>query len=158
VVHKYTTYFVTVMINMTTTGDSTFSFGPRTNFGAGPRAQTLVAGDIDGDGKTDLLAASDSATGGLFNIRLNATPNNAITPVFNAPGDISGANRVGGIADINGDGKMDLVGYLTTGSVNEINVRLNTTPVGGALQFGATQTIITSVQTAGIAVADVNGD
>src|SRR5262249_54442026 len=163
-VHKYFTYFVTVMINLTSPGDTTFSYGPRTNFDAGPRAQTLVAGDLNGDGKTDLLAAANSGVG-LFIPLLNATPNNAATPVFTSVGGIGGiggvggANMVGAIADVNGDGRMDLVGYMTSGSVNEIVMQLNTTPAGApTMQFAPVQTIITSVQTAGIAVADVNGD
>src|SRR5206468_2863233 len=152
-------YTVTVMINLTTTGAAAFAFGPRTNFNTSPGPLSLVSGDANGDGKPDLLTAGTTATGGVYNIMLNATAQGATTPAFTDGGAPAGATMAAALADVNGDGKVDLVGTGFGPGANSINIRLNTTPTGGAtLQFAASQNIATSQDISDIAVADVNGD
>src|SRR5262245_60718532 len=92
-------YTVTVMINLTTAGAATFSFGPKTNFNTSPLPLSLVAGDINGDGKTDLLTAGTTPTGGVYNILLNTTAQGSTTPAFTDGGSPAGATLAVALAD-----------------------------------------------------------
>ena len=152
VVNKYSNN-VTVMINRTDAGETTFLFGPRTYFGLTVYPQSLAVGDVNGDGKPDLLSAS--TTGGIFKILLNGTDNGAITPVFTDGGLPYGSGAAVAMLDVNGDGKADLVGV----SSDSVAVRLNKTPGGSStLEFELPQYISTSPATSAVTVADVNGD
>src|SRR5262245_9775841 len=114
------------------------AFPQRFTWPGGQADATLIPGDVDGDGKTDLLAVMNGLSTGTpgSGVRvqiLNATGNaaspttsgyvNAFTmgsqsPPFAGTGEDSGLWRT---ADVDGDGRMDLLHLSSNGS--ELTIR-----------------------------------
>lgn len=110
----------------------------------------LAAGDVNGDGRPDLVT-TNSTTGGV-----SVLLNSATAPgTFVAAGiyDNGGIGRGIILADVNGDGRLDLV----AGNSNTVGIALNSATRPGT--FGTATTYSgggTSLE--GLAVGDVNGD
>jgi hypothetical protein len=130
------------------TNNGTGGFGSNATYNAGilPQ-QCVVAADINGDGKVDLISANgltDTLTvltnngSGIFGI--NATYNAGVYPFFVTA------------TDINGDGKLDLV--CANAGTNTLTVLTN----NGSGGFGFNATLAVGNGPRSIAVADVNGD
>ncbi len=128
----------------------------------------VAAADINGDGKSDLIV--NSATDAVVSVLLNTTAAGATTPTFAArqtfPSGGPGINDTAGdsglfeemaAADVNGDGKPDV---LTLNPVNStVSVLLNTTPAGAATaSFAAQRAFATGLYPSALAVGDFNGD
>lgn len=106
--------------------------------------------DLDGDGKPDIIfAQGTSHPVGIFR---NTSPGGTLS--FTAASYLTGFNSSYiSIADIDGDGKKDLVGVA--GSL--LAIRRNTsTP--GTISFAPAVTFLTSVADQRIVVADMNND
>ncbi len=91
-------------------GNGTFRAGPITSIGAGFFATQIVAGDFNGDGKTDLAIADGSRTASL-NVLLGKGDGTFLSPLPSSAGAVVG--MVAG--DFNGDGKLDLIWAETQG-------------------------------------------
>ncbi len=87
--------------------------------------RTVLSGDINGDGKTDILAMN---TSGQWWAALNT--GSSFTPVYLGSWDPSAGWQAIQLADVNGDGRMDVVGMtsgggwwasLVTGSDNNLS-------------------------------------
>lgn len=128
-----------------------FTFGNSIDAGAG-----VGAGDLDNDGKPELLVSD--AFGARFHIlKNNSTPG---TISFSQLGIINTGqyNNSMQVADLNLDGKNDLVWKMTGGS---IRIRLNTN-TGGPLSVDdfPAEIVLTSELGAGggMTINDINGD
>jgi hypothetical protein len=124
--------------------------------GTGPRDMT--AGDLDGDGKLDIVAAN-SAVNSLSVLRNTSPGAGSISFANSLDVALMGNSYPSGVAlgDLDGDGKLDLV----TLSINNnyVVVALNTsTP--GAISFAPVAYISTGANTRPVfvTVADLNGD
>lgn len=111
----------------------------------------LIASDIDGDGKTDLLI-SNAATphvGVLLNTSTKAVLSYATESVFTLP------EPAGNIAagDLDGDGKPDLVGCGPT----MLTYRLNTS-MPSSVSFAPAQVIPPGFGVCKVRITDFNGD
>ena len=123
---------VSVFLNTTTTGATTPSLATRTDFATGSQPAAVSLGDLNGDGKPDLVTANAS---GSVSVLLNTTSTGATSPTFAAKVDLSTPNEHPSsvaCSDINGDGKLDLVvaaegPFATAGAVT---IFLNTTANG----------------------------
>ena len=142
--------------------DSAVSIGPsptfsaQQTFGAGNIPYAVVAADVNGDGRPDLIVANLSNT---VSILLNNTAPGASTPSFAAPQTFAAGNNPHGVtvADVNGDGKVDVI--VANFNDNTVSLLLNTTAPGATTpSFSAQQTFATGTGPYSIAAADVNGD
>ena len=125
-------------------GDGAGGFSNRADFGVDSYPRSVAVGDFNGDGKPDLVTASNilgtvtvllgDGTGGFGN---------------RAAFGVGSAQSVA-IGDFNGDGKADLV----TAGYNTVGVLLGT----GTGSFGANTNFAVGSNTYSVAVGDFNGD
>lgn len=134
------------------------SFAGKVDSSVSLTAVTLIkSGDINGDGKPDLIVGS--ANNGTWYVFLNTTAANATMPTFSPPFRFSGVLGVTGmaIADFNGDGKID----VALGDViSEIKVFNNTTMTGATTPTFSSPLTLASITnfTNFLRVVDFNND
>jgi hypothetical protein len=107
-------------------------FGPPVSFPAGGLPQRMAVGDFNGDGKPDLAVSLDSTSSpGHLAILLNDG-----TGKFGAPNlvTLSGAPIQPVVADVNNDGKLDIVTALSTGTTDAMVAVLLGNGTGGFTQ------------------------
>jgi hypothetical protein len=130
---------------LTGKGDGTFNAAKITNFGE--TANALAAGDFRGDGKLDLVMASDLGSNTVTVLAGNGDGTFATAPAVPAAGVLPLALATG---DFNGDGKPDLAAAGPGG----VAVLLG----NGNGTFRTGPTLTTNLSPTAIAVGDFNGD
>lgn len=117
-------------------------------------SRSVATGDIDGDGKIDLVIGSNAtaSTSILRNIGTNGSP------VFNGKIDLdSGINAVAVLAtDVDGDSKLDVV-IANAGGANTLSVLRNTSTPGN-ISFAPRVTFATGNQPVSLAAGDLDAD
>lgn len=136
--------------------DTALSFDGGTNGGSFlPNAYKVVAGDLDGDGKPELIVSYINTNGYVALYRNNSTPGNiafankvdiAVGP---SPGDIE-------VGDLDGDGKNDLV--VANSNASQIVSVLHNRSSLGNLIFDPRVDYATDGLVASVAIGDVTGD
>jgi len=129
-------------------GDGTF--GTAANFGAGQSPVYVVAGDFNGDGKLD-LAVTNSA-GNNVSIMLGRGDGTFGPPTNFATGKTPEFIAVG---DLNGDGKLDLAVANSAEGTGTVSVLFGK---GDGTFQPAVSLATNAFESAGIAIADFNGD
>ncbi|MBS1493076.1 MAG: T9SS type A sorting domain-containing protein [Bacteroidetes bacterium] len=149
--------YIAIFLNTTTPGASSASFSTHTDFAMGNGPRVVEIGDVNGDGKPDLIT-----TNGLDNIAsifLNTTTPGASTPSFSARTDFATGNEPQEIclADFNGDGKIDFA--TSNGISNNVSVFFNTTAPGASVPTFSGPTNFAGMGICwAITSADFNGD
>jgi hypothetical protein len=145
-------------------GDGTFQTPVTYNSGGGSYDQgggvnSVVIGDVNGDGNPDLVVANQNSTVGVLLGNGNGTFQTAVTYGSGGVGPVSVA-----VADLNGNGKLDIIVANNCAAANNCPGEFSPSSVGVLLNNGdgTFQTAVTystgGTETNSIAVADVNGD
>ncbi|MCS3801692.1 FG-GAP-like repeat-containing protein [Niastella sp. OAS944] len=144
---------VTVIRNTSVPG--TVSFAANKHFPGGPGAFGSATGDLDGDGKLDIAFANFVSTGtGSVQVLRNNSVGDTIRFDTTRYATGAGSTRVA-IADVDGDGKPDMV--VASSNSGIVSIFRNTTTSIGAVSF-APKVDLTAFNSNDIAVADLDGD
>ncbi len=156
---NYNSDTLSVLLNTTALAEGPLAFTDQQSFGTGNYPISVSTDDFNSDGKADLASANFSS--GTISVLLNTTAPGAGTATFAAKQDFSVGDepRSVAVADLNGDGKPDLVSANMYS--NNISVLLNTTTPGASTPtFAAKQDFGAGMddEPRSVAVADLNGD
>ena len=138
------------------------SFGPNQNLAAGDVPTIVVIADLDGDGKPDLVVANTfNHTVWIYqNISSNGTLAAAsfATPVVLPTSAGSQSPYYVEVADLDGDGKLDII--ASDYGDNLISIYRNVSTPGGLTtnSFAARLDFATGATPIGVAVRDLDGD
>ncbi|MEO7310427.1 MAG: FG-GAP-like repeat-containing protein [Chitinophagaceae bacterium] len=143
----------TVMIlRNTSPAAGSVSFAPKITFPCGTIPVSVTSGDIDGDGKADLVTANSSNTVSI--LRNTSTVGTiSFAPKTDAITDPDPRSCI--IGDLDGDGKAEVVTANYGGTT--ISIFHNTSTVG-AVSFGTQQILIVPDHPQAIGMGDINGD
>ncbi len=153
---------VSVYRNTSTPGviDAT-SFAARVNFTVGAMPRSVALGDIDKDGKADMVVAnSDALSTTMSVLRNTATPGAIDASSFAAKVDFTTGLGPRSVAldDVNGDGKLDVV--VSNFNANSISV-FNNTATSGSINSSSLDPKIdftTGNAPVSTVIGDLNGD
>jgi hypothetical protein len=148
---------VSVLINATPVGSALATFAPQQTFGTSLGPRSVAIGDLNKDGRADLVVGNQAA--GTVSVLLNTAAPGDKTVSFTTQQTF--ATRTGPVAlvvgDINSDGKPDLA--VTNLTANSVSVLLNTMDNGAAApSFALQQTLTTGPLPLSMAMGDLNGD
>ena len=148
---------VWVYLNTTPTGATVPSFSAPTTFAVSGQPVSLVAGDFNGDHKTD-LALADNFMGNTLSVMLNQTPTGASVPSFTSPVTFAAGNGPEAlvIGDFNGDNLPDIA--AVNNGDGTVAVLLDTTPTGATTPSFSAPATFTVGNPIAIAAGDFNGD
>jgi uncharacterized protein YjdB len=137
----------------------TINFSPKTDLAAGASPESVAIGDIDGDGKPDLVVVNSGSDN--VSVYHNTSSSGSITGTsFATPQTFAAGNSPHSLAigDIDGDGKPDMA--VTNFLDNTISVYRNTSSIGSitSASFATQQTFATGSRPRSVAIADLDGD
>lgn len=130
---------------------NTISFSPRTDLPAGSYPTDVEIGDMDNNGKPDLVASN------YYGHSFSIFPNSSMATVSFEPKievETYGDPQSMKLGDINGDGKPDVILANYNGTANIL--QNNGAP--GSFLFGSPVNFTGSTPRMGIAINDFNGD
>ena len=152
--------FVSVYRNTSIVGSVTAgSFEAKVDFTIGGNSPFIALGDIDGDGRPDMVVAC--RTGNVVSVFRNTSTSGSITAAsFESKVDFATGDGPDGVAigDIDGDGKPDLA--VTNYNSNTVSVFRNTGSPGSitAASFAPKEDLITGLQPYFAALGDLDSD
>jgi len=136
-------------------------FGARELISVGPGAAAphgLVAARLDGDGALDLVAADrTTASAGHVTVLLG-NGHGAFAPASGSPFAVLTAGALGplALADADGDGKLDVLAGVATGTAADAIATLRNT--GGGVLAEQPTPVATRAGLTGLAAGDLDGD
>ncbi|OON70459.1 hypothetical protein B0919_00020 [Hymenobacter sp. CRA2] len=142
------------------TENGTASFGGAIEKTTNANPANEVLGDVDGDGKLDLIVTNYGNGSGttisiLRNTGTNGVPNFANKQDFSVGTGATGPYNIA-IGDLDGDGKLDVV--TSNDATNNVSVFRNTSTGVGNIAFAAAQLITVGATPYGLFIGDVDGD
>jgi hypothetical protein len=147
---------VSVFLNSTPTGSAPTFVGAQ-SIPSGRRERLFAAiGDINGDGKPDIVAANGIAH--TASVVLNTTTMGGLLTTFSEKVEFStGRSTLVIVADLNGDGRPDIA--VGNKGIPLLSVLANTTPAGAAVPtFASNLDLPLAADPEALTSADLNGD
>ncbi len=144
------------VLRNTNSATQTYSFASAVNFVAGFQPVGLAIGDIDGDGKEDaaVINTNIDSTFGLSILRNTSVSGTvSFAPFVNFT--TGPAPRGIALADIDGDGKLDVV--VANQKRNTVSILRNNS-TSGVISFQAKVDFAVGNKPKGVAVGDLDGD
>ena len=126
------------------------AFPTNMEFAAGSGPVFIATGDFNGDGKPDLVVVSNAS--GQINVLLNTTTGGILSFAAPTPYTVGTQPFFVGVADVNGDGKLDLI--TANGGSNDISVLLG----NGNGTFAPATNFAAGRDPISVAAGDFNGD
>lgn len=157
VISNYNSANISVFLNTTTPGSSTFSFSTAVQFAAANKPTGLTLADINRDSKLDIAVATQGAN--AVAVLLNTTASGASTPSMATVQTFATPSTPVAMAsgDLNGDGASDLI--VTNSGADSVSVFLNNTTQGSStVQWRTRRDFATGASPESVAVGDINGD
>lgn len=148
---------VSVYLNTTVPGSNTVTFAAPQTFATGSAPYSVTVADLNNDGRPDLVVADTG--GSTVSVLVNLTVPGSMTAAFASQQTFAtgGTPHAVTAADINNDGKIDLV--VTNSNNNTVSVLLNTTAPGATtVGFDAPQSFTTGTEPDSVITGDINGD
>jgi hypothetical protein len=136
-------------------------FSTEQNFSTGTTEPNKIAatGDLDGDGKPDIIIADGSGTNIMLILR-NTGGNGTASFETALSINTGGYNTSLAVGDIDGDGKLDIV-EVNYNNSSYVKVYLNTTTAVGSISFAGPINLITDAaqyKLRNVAISDLDGD
>jgi len=157
VVSNYGSNSFSVFRNISTSGSITSgSFASSVDFSTGSNPGCVVIGDIDWDGKPDIVVANTANTFSIF--RNTSTLGSITTSSFATPINFSfGLNTFGiALGDIDGDGKLDIA-FTNWTQEKKVSILRNTS-TSGSISFDPKVDFTTGTNPYSVAFGDIDSD
>ena len=154
---NYSGTTATIARNTSVPGAISFATPASLTTGTGP--VDIIAADMDGDSKPDLLVTN--LTSGTFSVFHNsATPGTLTTASFGTAVNFATGTAPTGIAvaDLNGDGRPDVVVSNNLSNTLSLYRNLGTAGPVTASSFGAPLTVTTGAAPATVTIGDLDND
>lgn len=133
---------------------TTGSFDTRQDFATGVGAYNIYVGDVDGDGKRDVLVSNNN--GAKIGVFRNASTSGTISLATRVDLTATTGAAGMGMGDINGDGKPDIAVANYAG--NAVSVFLNTSSGIGNVSFATRRDFAAGTNPNFVTVDDLDGD
>jgi hypothetical protein len=154
---------VSVLRNTSTPGSiHAGSFAARVDFATGTGPVSITNGDIDGDGKSDIVVANTGINDASVSILRNTgSPGSIVAGSFAAPVDLTAGTEAFqsiAITDVDGDGKFDLV--VANSNDNTVSVWRNISSPGSitTASFATKVDFVTGSVPYFVIASDLDGD
>ena len=142
-----------ISILRNTSSAGIISFAPNQDMNTGVTTYAIAAGDLDGDGKPDLVSSSIADQ----NISVFRNTSSSGIVSFASKMDIASESSPYGIVigDIDGDGKPDIA--VVNATANSVSLFRNTSTIG-VISFAPKVDFITALFPQALAIGDFDGD
>ncbi|WP_264538481.1 beta strand repeat-containing protein [Flavobacterium sp. N1736] len=149
---------ISIYRNISASGSITSaSFAAKVDFAVTDTPRKMAVGDFDGDGKLDIVAVNFGTSLLVSVLRNTSSGTGNINFAAQMTFAVAGANPLSvGIADIDGDGKIDLAVGNNIG--NTVSVLRNTSSGIGNINFAAKIDFPSDFGPADILMGDLDGD
>ncbi len=135
----------------------TLAFAPVSAYGSGgPLPYGLATGDVNGDGRPDLVTLNSSSSTVAVLLGSSTAPGTFSAPTTYASGGTTNNAVSVALGDVNGDGRLDVV--ATNSGNNTVGVLLNSATSPGTFSPAVTYSTGGSNGPRVVALGDVNGD